>query len=115
MKPLILKRKSNLKILIAISISDFGRLYRTGDFGVLQKGVILYAGRTDSQIKIRGHRVDLQEVDRAVAAVDGVDKCEYLMEAKRTEQFECLTTTRQKSRLDPSLEVLSTLRNTSPL
>ncbi|KAJ8715460.1 hypothetical protein PYW07_009942 [Mythimna separata] len=57
---------------------DFGRLYRTGDFGVLEKGVILYAGRTDSQIKIRGHRVDLQEVDRAVAGVDGVDKCVVL-------------------------------------
>ncbi|KOB72627.1 Ebony, partial [Operophtera brumata] len=53
---------------------DFGRLYRTGDFGTLEKGMILYAGRTDSQVKIRGHRVDLQEVDRAVAAVPGVEK-----------------------------------------
>lgn len=57
---------------------DFARLYRTGDFGVLQKGVILYAGRTDSQIKIRGHRVDLHEVDRAVAGVNGVEKCVVL-------------------------------------
>ncbi|KAM3957963.1 LOW QUALITY PROTEIN: nonribosomal peptide synthetase ebony [Aphomia sociella] len=57
---------------------DFGRLYRTGDFGILQKGVILYAGRTDSQVKIRGHRVDLQEVDRAVAGVVGVEKCVVL-------------------------------------
>lgn len=55
-------------------VSEFSRLYRTGDFGVLHKGVILYAGRTDSQIKIRGHRVDLQEVERAVLAVVGVDK-----------------------------------------
>ncbi|XP_072935672.1 beta-alanyl-bioamine nonribosomal peptide synthetase ebony [Epargyreus clarus] len=53
---------------------DFGRLYRTGDFGILQKGMILYAGRTDSQIKIRGHRVDLLEVERAVNTVQGVDK-----------------------------------------
>ncbi|XP_013185041.1 beta-alanyl-bioamine nonribosomal peptide synthetase ebony [Amyelois transitella] len=58
--------------------SDFSRLYRTGDFGILRKGVILYAGRTDSQVKIRGHRVDLLEVDRAVAAVPGVDKCVVL-------------------------------------
>lgn len=57
---------------------DFGRLYRTGDFGVLQKGMILFAGRTDSQIKIRGHRVDLQEVDRAVNSINGVDKCVVL-------------------------------------
>lgn len=57
---------------------DFSRLYRTGDFGILQKGVILYAGRTDSQVKIRGHRVDLQEVDRAVTAVPGIEKCVVL-------------------------------------
>ncbi|VVD05712.1 unnamed protein product [Leptidea sinapis] len=53
---------------------DYSRLYRTGDYGILYKGVILYAGRTDSQIKIRGHRVDLQEVERAVAAIQGVEK-----------------------------------------
>ncbi|XP_047512420.1 mycosubtilin synthase subunit C [Pieris napi] len=53
---------------------DFSRLYRTGDFGILYKGMILFAGRTDSQVKIRGHRVDLQEVERAVLGVQGVDK-----------------------------------------
>ncbi|CAH2984901.1 unnamed protein product [Chilo suppressalis] len=58
--------------------TDFSRLYRTGDFGVLEKGVVLYAGRTDAQVKIRGHRVDLLEVDRAVSAVEGIDKCVVL-------------------------------------
>ncbi|XP_045506438.1 tyrocidine synthase 3 [Colias croceus] len=53
---------------------EFSRLYRTGDYGILYKGVILFAGRTDSQVKIRGHRVDLQEVERAVANVGGVEK-----------------------------------------
>ncbi|XP_034837374.1 beta-alanyl-bioamine nonribosomal peptide synthetase ebony [Maniola hyperantus] len=53
---------------------DFSRLYRTGDFGILQKGMILFAGRTDSQVKIRGHRVDLLEVERAVNSVQGVEK-----------------------------------------
>ncbi|XP_050357431.1 plipastatin synthase subunit B [Nymphalis io] len=57
---------------------DFGRLYRTGDFGILHKGLILFAGRTDSQVKIRGHRVDLQEVERAVSSIQGVDKAVVL-------------------------------------
>ncbi|XP_068625419.1 beta-alanyl-bioamine nonribosomal peptide synthetase ebony [Battus philenor] len=57
---------------------DFGKLYRTGDFGVLHKGMILYAGRTDSQVKIRGHRVDLLEVERAVSAVEGIEKAVVL-------------------------------------
>lgn len=60
--------------IICFFSSDFSRLYRTGDFGVLQKGVILFAGRTDSQVKIRGHRVDLLEVERAVNSVQGVEK-----------------------------------------
>lgn len=52
----------------------FSKLYRTGDFGRIEKGVILYEGRTDSQVKIRGHRVDLSEVEKAVNSIDGIDK-----------------------------------------
>lgn len=57
---------------------DFGRLYRTGDFGILHKGLILFAGRTDAQVKIRGHRVDLTEVERAVQNINGVEKAVVL-------------------------------------
>ncbi|WP_422934482.1 Pls/PosA family non-ribosomal peptide synthetase [Sinomonas sp. P47F7] len=52
-----------------------GRLYRTGDLGrFTENGEIEYLGRADSEVKIRGHRVDLGEIesvilnDRAVAA-----------------------------------------------
>lgn len=45
-----------------------GRLiYRTGDYGVHdQHGNIVFAGRTDDQIKIRGQRAELSEVRWAV-------------------------------------------------
>ncbi|KAG5894177.1 hypothetical protein JTB14_001871 [Gonioctena quinquepunctata] len=56
----------------------FGRLYRTGDFARFQNGVLFYEGRTDSQIKIRGHRVDMTEVEKAVNSVDGVEKATVL-------------------------------------
>lgn len=52
----------------------FARLYRTGDFARIEKGVLVYEGRTDSQIKIRGYRVDLSEIEKAVQGIDGVDK-----------------------------------------
>ncbi|MBV2354038.1 amino acid adenylation domain-containing protein [Streptomyces sp. J2-1] len=42
------------------------RLYRTGDLGHLTDGVLHYAGRTDRQVKIRGHRVDPAEVEGAL-------------------------------------------------
>ncbi|KAK5644614.1 hypothetical protein RI129_005914 [Pyrocoelia pectoralis] len=50
------------------------KLYRTGDFARVEKGIILYEGRTDSQVKIRGHRVDLSEIEKTVNSIDGIEK-----------------------------------------
>ena len=44
------------------------RLYRTGDLGRFREdGAIEYRGRTDHQVKIRGSRVELGEIERALA------------------------------------------------
>ncbi|WP_205863101.1 Pls/PosA family non-ribosomal peptide synthetase [Planosporangium thailandense] len=41
-----------------------GRLYRTGDLGrITPDGEIEYLGRADAEVKIRGHRVDLGEIE----------------------------------------------------
>ncbi len=41
-----------------------GRLYRTGDLGRFdEQGEIVYLGRADDEVKIRGHRVDLGEIE----------------------------------------------------
>lgn len=43
------------------------RLYRSGDFAtVLPNGDIEYFGRRDDQIKVRGHRVELREIEVAL-------------------------------------------------
>ncbi|MEC0090200.1 non-ribosomal peptide synthetase [Paenibacillus macquariensis] len=43
-------------------------LYRTGDLGLLRSdGVLEYLGRKDDQVQIRGFRVELKEVERAVS------------------------------------------------
>jgi acyl-coenzyme A synthetase/AMP-(fatty) acid ligase/acyl carrier protein len=61
------------------SIGEGGRLYRTGDRGrYLPDGNLEFLGRIDHQVKIRGHRVELGEVEAALADHPGVRECAVL-------------------------------------
>ncbi|EGI63523.1 PREDICTED: N-(5-amino-5-carboxypentanoyl)-L-cysteinyl-D-valine synthase isoform X1 [Acromyrmex echinatior] len=53
---------------------EYSRIFRTGDYAKIVKESIIYEGRVDSQIKIRGHRVDLTEVEKVVARISNIDK-----------------------------------------
>ncbi|MFJ5101305.1 Pls/PosA family non-ribosomal peptide synthetase [Streptomyces sp. NPDC088554] len=49
------------------------RLYRTGDLGRMTRdGEIEFLGRADDEVKIRGHRVDLGEIDSVLLEDSGV-------------------------------------------
>lgn len=53
-----------------------GRMYRTGDLAAWDKdGNILFMGRADSQIKLRGFRIELQEIQNVIAGCNNVNSC----------------------------------------
>lgn len=52
------------------------RLYRTGDLVYrAEDGNIMFVGRADFQIKLRGNRIELGDIEAAVSAMDGVKSC----------------------------------------
>jgi non-ribosomal peptide synthetase-like protein len=50
-----------------------GRIYRTGDLGrVNADGELEYLGRIDSQVKVRGYRIELTEIESVLLQVPGI-------------------------------------------
>lgn len=59
------------------------RLYRTGDLGRYREdGLIEFLGREDRQVKIRGHRIELAEVEAAIQAHPSVAAAHVLVEGQ---------------------------------
>jgi amino acid adenylation domain-containing protein len=61
-----------------------GRLYRTGDLGrLLPDGLLEYLSRLDHQVKVRGFRVELTEVESVLGTAPGVELCTVIARPDR--------------------------------
>jgi amino acid adenylation domain-containing protein/FkbM family methyltransferase len=65
------------------------RAYRTGDRGMVSAGYLVHMGRQDSQVKIRGHRVELAEVESNIRSHPMVKEA-VVVRKKLTDQDSCL-------------------------
>ncbi|QJB39309.1 amino acid adenylation domain-containing protein [Chitinophaga oryzae] len=65
-----------------ITVSHQGltcRFYRTGDIGLINnQGELEFAGRNDKQVKVRGHRVEIEEVEIKISHIAAVKDCTVL-------------------------------------
>jgi amino acid adenylation domain-containing protein/thioester reductase-like protein len=64
------------------------KLFQTGDRGLWRdNGEIEYKGRSDNQIKIRGFRVELDELDFVIRSVKGVQEVASIYEGNKIISF----------------------------
>lgn len=64
-----------------------GRMYKTGDLGFFDElGQVYFCGRVDSQIKIRGYRVETTEIEKLLISLDGIDEAIVLSTHQVIEQ-----------------------------
>jgi len=48
-------------------------MYRTGDLVLCREdGALVYAGRLDNQVKLRGYRIELEEIEKVLEEGDGI-------------------------------------------
>ena len=58
--------------------------YRTGDLGFLKDGKLYCKGRSDSQVKFKGYRIELSDIEQNILRLDGVRDC--VVTAKRNDR-----------------------------
>ncbi|MEK3793444.1 amino acid adenylation domain-containing protein [Paenibacillus sp. FSL R7-0204] len=56
------------------------RMYRTGDLARwLPDGNIDFLGRADNQVKVRGYRLELQEIEHELSQLPGIEDCTIIV------------------------------------
>lgn len=75
-------------------------IYRTGDLGFYdEKHQLYFSGRKDFQIKYRGHRIELEEIEKAVNEFTGVERGICLFDEQKSQLFVFFVGTLNKKEL----------------
>ena len=78
----------NVFVQNPLNSAFYERIYRTGDLGRYNKsGELMFCGRKDFQIKYKGHRIELEEIERAVNACNDVERCCCVFDAEKEKLY----------------------------
>lgn len=62
--------------------------YRSGDLVQWnEKGEIVFLGRMDNQVKLRGLRIELDEVEHAICSFEGIKACKVLVKKAGNDEY----------------------------
>jgi amino acid adenylation domain-containing protein len=67
---------------------NFGYIYKTGDHGVFHKdGYIEFRGRKDQQIKIKGYRIEIGEIEHQILKIDQIKDVLVIANKENTDSY----------------------------
>lgn len=77
---------------------EYKRVYKTGDLGYQKEnGEFVCLGRSDLQIKVRGHRIELEEIEENLVTMDVIDKAvTSIYEDEYGKKIICFYTSKQE-------------------
>ena len=91
------------------------RIYRTGDLGrYLPNGEVTFAGRMDFEVKVRGFRIDLGEVEATLKVLPSVHDAVVLLQEKGGEKFLVAYVVAQPARKVTAADLRAALRAQLP-
>ena len=62
------------------------RVYKTGDLGKIRSdGNIDFLARIDDQVKVRGYRIELQEIEKRLREFEGISSCAVILFTNKDE------------------------------
>jgi acyl carrier protein len=96
--------------------ADGDLVYRTGDLGrYLPDGNVAYFGRRDSQLKLRGFRIDRREIEAALAVLPGVVDAAVMLRGDAPDDKRLVAYIVAKAGAAPTIsELRASLRETLP-
>lgn len=80
--------KTNKTFILKETGTETKTFYHTGDVVRFDGDVLHYTGRKDKQIKLRGYRIELNDIEAVLNSFDGVERCATLFnDDSKTDKF----------------------------